>query len=286
MKILYPAFVLALLALAIFSCDNENDNPGGMIYPLSVGNSWEYSREMNLFFYQDSAGTPVYEDTATYTSTASVVITGKETLRDSIETYVFYSEENDSFGTFGTYSGIDYYNNTDSGLYLYAYQSWGPYILPKTQTSSKILFKGKTFNSVRELSNYLQAALPSYRVLSDSIYFEEPPVKSLQYPLKVGARWIYREADDPWRIDKVVTARDTIQVPAGEFSCYKIQWLYDLDDDEQWDEDIAFYDYISSAGLVRRHLIVLGLAHIDAQGNELGYFDVYEKFTLTAVSLE
>ncbi|MFB0515080.1 MAG: hypothetical protein ACETWG_00565 [Candidatus Neomarinimicrobiota bacterium] len=282
LRYFYPVALLALVAFAGLSCDPETDNPG-QIYPLAVGNTWEYTRQCSLYFYQDSTETPVYTDTSTYTSDVSVVITGKVTLREDHKAYALYSEEN--AGPY-THSGVDYYNNTDEGLYLYAYEPGGLLVLPKTQTSGRILFKGRTFGSVRELSAYLQAALPLRFVMNDSIYFEDPPVKVLQYPLKVGAIWTFREAENPWRIDKQVLAEEDFQAPAGEFSCYKIQWLYDFDEDEQWDEDITVFDYIAPEGLVYREITLTGSVWMDEYGNKMGYSDYFEEYALTEVSLE
>jgi hypothetical protein len=273
-----------LIALLLFSCEPEEDQPGEFRYPLKVGNTWDYEREVHIYSYQDSSGTPEYEDTSSYLATMSSQVTGIEMLLDSLEVYAIRTlatEEED------TYHRIDYYEHAMHGLYLHAYAHAGtPAALPKAQTTGHIQFKGRTFRSFRELVHTLEAALPAYRIQSDSLYYEQPAVKALHYPLEVGVHWTYRFPRQPWRIDKQVLDKAKVQVPAGTFNCYQIQWLYDMDHDNQWDEDITIYDDVGRAGLVRRRVTVLGSTGIYDYRNESGYLDYFETSELTDVMLE
>ena len=255
-----------------------------MVYPLSVGNMWIYEREAHLYSYQDSSGTPEYEDTSTFQGTTTSQVTGLATLRDTPEVFAISSmadEGND------TYHAVDYYRNTDKGLYLHAYKGAStPHALPKAQMGSHILFKGMKFWSFRELLSTLEATLPAHPSLSDSLYFEDPPVKALHYPLEVGTHWTSRIADHPWRIDKQVLSKELVLVPAGTFPCYRIQWLYDMDADDQWDEDITVFDYISPAGLVCREAQIVGGIKTDEHSQPIGYLDWEEKYILTGLAVK
>jgi hypothetical protein len=136
------------------------------------------------------------------------------------------------------------------------------------------------FRSYRELSQYIQNLVPNYGVSSDSIIFEDPPVRCLEYPLRVGAQWTYREAGNPWHMDKKVLRKRRFEVEAGDFSCFEIRWLYDFDNDGSWDEDIWITDYMSSIGLVDRRIFVGGSAESDEYGNELGFIDSFDEYEL------
>lgn len=133
MKNLLALFLLSLLALLVCTCDPENDNPG-LVYPLAVGNTWEYSGQANLFFFKDSSETPVYEDTTMYTSSISITITGREPIQENLRPYAFYSVETDSLDT---YTGTHYYNNTGEGLLMHAYSGGVPWRCPKDELTAE-----------------------------------------------------------------------------------------------------------------------------------------------------
>lgn len=270
-----------------------DDPPDGFSYPLALGNQWEYMREATSFFYSDSLKPDEVDSTRTYSSYLSVLVTGTEVLDESIETFVLRATVSDNEGI---YQGEDYYyNNKEDGLYLYGYKGFGhfgfPVIIPKTlekgERQVNIFFKGMYFNSVWELLDLFQQELPvHYAVRSDSIILEEPPVKVLHYPLETGVSWTYRTSGNPWRIDKHVEGEEQITVPAGEFVCYKIKWLYDIDDNGEWDTDIFTEDYIGQEGLVQRQMTLLGGIRMNANAEVVGYSDIKIKHTLETVSLE
>jgi hypothetical protein len=94
----------------------------------------------------------------------------------------------------------------------------------------------------------------SLTIYNDSLYYENPPVQSLKYPFEISSQWTYRNRYNPWHIDKKILGKETIALPAGNFECFKIQWLYDMDHDWQWDKDIVFYDYLHAKGLMKRDI--------------------------------
>lgn len=273
----------ALLLLVLVACDPSDDDPSGFRYPLAVGNAWEYECEWNTYFYSDSSVIPVYEDTTTFIYNVSAVITARETLRGTIHAFRFVAEMEENGMTF---TGEEYLNNREDGLYLYAYRGGALNVVPKRLAAGRVVFKGRSFDSIAELVRTMEQALPLLRVLGDSLIFEDPPIKTLSYPLEVGETWIYRQADNPWRMDKEVIAQDSTTVPAGQFFCYQVRYLYDMDEDGEWDEDIAVYDWIGEVGLVRRQARFSGMVHITASGDTVGYFDAVGVYRLTAVSLE
>ena len=120
----------------------------------------------------------------------------------------------------------------------------------------------------------------------DSLIIENPPVLTLVYPPELGFQWLVKDAGNPWRIDKKIIAKETVQVPAGEFVCYKIQHLHDLDGDGKWDEDLFLFDFVSSEGLVKRTAEFKNSKATNEIGEIIGSFDSIEEITLTNLKLK
>jgi len=277
---------IAILLVTLISCDKENENNDEFIYPLTAGNSWDYSREWNLYFYPDSTvEDPVYEDTLTISADVSVTITGEVSLNDTLDAVEFHTTET-VHGETEPNIGLQYYNNNKDGLYEYAYKSVGPVILPKIRQAESIVFKGMNFEDFRHLSNFVQQLTPNARVVSDSLYYENPPVKSLQYPLEIDAQWIFREDNNPWRMDKKVIDRKNVELDIGTFDCYEVKWLYDLDHDGIWDEDIWITDLISTKGLIQRNVSILRIKEVTINGATGRLFDLVDVYSLTGLSVE
>ena len=84
----------------------------------------------------------------------------------------------------------------------------------------------------------------------------------------------------------MVIGEEEITVPAGAFECMKVKWLYDIDNDGEWDSDLFIEDYIGDVGLVKREITILGIISINELGEIVGYMDSMGRYTLEAVSLE
>jgi len=286
LKTIYKGIPILIVGFLICGCEPE-DPQDDFIYPLAVGNSWEYHREWTQYFYTDTSEAKQYDDTLRYCSDISVSIPGKLTLKDSIETYEMIATEVVDTTDFNPVqnqtTGIKYYKNNSDGLYIYAFDRAGGWLVfPKRKATKSVCFKDLEFRSFRELSHYIQQLIPTSRILGDSIHFEEPPVKTLQYPLRVGDRWTYRSAHDPWRMDRVVEKKKKMELEIGPFDCYQVKFLYDMDHDGEWDEDIWITDYISNEGLIRRQVTVQGVTVTtidDPEGNRK--VDATDIYTLT-----
>ncbi len=275
--------VLFMIGLSFFSCDNENNENDDFIYPLSIGNTWEYIRNWNQYFYSDTLTvSPEYEDTLTYSSDISVTVTEKVFLNDTLETIEMIGVENDSTNS---YAQKHYYKNNDDGLYTYAYIAGGPIVLPRRQQGNSIIFKGIEFDDFRQLSDFVQRLTPNYRVVSDSVHFEEPPVKTLQYPIEIGDQWTYREDNNPWRMDRKVIERKDVELDIGTFDCYEIKFIYDMDHNGEWDDDIWITDFISKKGLIQRTITIIGMIKMNDSG-VIRYIDAFDTYTLTDLSVD
>lgn len=279
--------LLAMLVLmTIFTGCKKEDNPVGpdesadFIYPLQVGNKWEYIRTFKSFNFRPDSLTNYQQNDTTITDTAKLEIIKTAILRDSIETFFIQEtlKENEN-----TYIDDTYYANHEDGLYFYAYRGPG-FVIPKVSLHRKILFKDRYFNSIREMTSFITRAIPQNYILADTIIYEIPPLQSLKYPFKIGAQWTYRPPKRPWQIDKKVLSYEKIKVVAGSYYCYKIQWLYDMDHNGKWDDDIIFYDWVSRRGLVKRSILFKDeIITIESGPEPLGKMDSLDESILTMV---
>lgn len=229
---------LFILLGILAGCSEENnpvDSEGpDFIYPVAVGNVWEYQAlQYNLNIRGDSSH---LVSTDTLLSTITVKVTRTAPLADGTNVYAFYEKIAADGGD--SVTSILYYRNESNGLYLYAFQQPGFY-LPKTQASAPAIPRLKL------------SALPG--LAADSLTFPEAPVQILEYPLQLNARWIYfRRPEMAYNADKLVTNTGTLTTLAGNFECYEIQQLIDINEDGDMDYDYMFYDYVSASGLVKR----------------------------------
>lgn len=286
-------FTLLFILLLIASC-KKGTNPiipvsNTFLYPLEVGNKWEYDRHIATYNYRskDSINYPRYDDSVHYHSKINVEVVREEIILDSIETFIVKSLETET--SMQSFWSEHYYKNEADGLLLVAYSNYGGGAngLPKQINSQKIIFKGIEFNSISEITQTLDHILPrTYNVSTDSILYEIPAIKILEYPLSIYNEWIFRLANNPFGINKRVLGKESISLSSQIFSCYKIKWLYDLDNNNKWDEDISVIDFIADEGLIKRVMIVKNLAittAVSPDGN--GYFDWSEEIKLANTNL-
>lgn len=268
---------ILLLCLAL-GCSDE-DNPLGkegdeFVYPLRLGNLWEYERTFDLFnFRPDTLEVPHFD-----TSISAIVrihVLGSKTLPGDKKVLVLQESINEEGGV-DTISE-SYYQNEDDGLYFYGYRGPG-YVIPKASTRGRIYFAGQYFGHIREVTAFLEKAI-SISTASDTVIYEQPPLKSLPYPLEVGESWTYREAGQPFKIIKTVVGTDSVAVPWGTEECFKIQWQIHIN------TNVEFYDYVSALGLVRRHIIYRDLIITGEHGPQpIGRYDAEDLSQLTNFS--
>ena len=280
-----PALTIAIL---LAGCSHDSDSLMGrgadteFCYPLQLGNLWEYDREFRSLNYRTPGGDTVAGDTTVYRSHSTVEIVRVDALVPLTNAFVLSEIAVGSDNSI--FTGEAYYFNHTDGLYLYAHKGFTS-AAPKVPSQRRILFKGFYFNSAREVINFIERRAFSSAPF-DSLIYEKKPLKVYPYPIWIDLQWNYRPANDPWRVDKRVTGKQSVSVPAGEFECYRIQWLIDLDDDGEWDEDIEFFDYVSSSGLTQQTLLVRDMMWTDAGGWPLGMFDAMDEYKLTNVVLK
>ncbi len=235
-------------------------------FPLAIGNLWEYKGEFSL-------------SGATYNQTASLTcqITGTTTI-SGIEAYIIRKEE---------IRGKDhlvannYLTEVEGELRKYDCNEPGDDVTGHLYSSQKesgdyyYIYRGKRFNSVKEIMDYVHGevsipALASPRCMrSSEIKSSDSSWKLLKFPIIAGDFWI------SW-LSKIGTCSrqvvdvETISVPAGTFTAYKIETLYPM-------EDIAWYSWYSPMGLIKSYTEVGNIERME--GGTFTACNTYELIT-------
>lgn len=273
-------YVLTLFLISIFlSCSDSPYGLGGLSnYPLEKGTVWKYENKIELTNFRPSTPGQTYNDTV-YVSTGRVESLGKFVFDNGVETFSLRSYEDIENHL---RPSLKYYIKTSEALYLYGY-SGGSLIAPKTNSSTKLAFNGKTFYNFQSLIDYVEQKVNNY---SDSIYIENPPPKVYQYPLQVGSKWIFRDYGKPFLIEKEVIGREIIRTPAGNFNAYAIRWYYDMDRNGIYDPDIIVTEYLHEVGMVKRIFVIKNLMVSSSDDPEgFGYIDFTQNIVLTSVKV-
>lgn len=252
------------------------------VYPLAIGNTWEYSKVLVMtIITPDTMELPEHD---TVYGTSHLEVASLDSLSDSLVAYRIHATlTQDST----RYDSDTWFNNVDDGLFVFAYQGTGSNAIPyKLRPGMSFTLLGRQFNSIDEILAIIERTLVPSLISSGRGDLEDPPVKSLQYPLTIGSQWTRRTAGNPWRIDKLVTDQEEIEVPAGQFGAFQIRWLYDLDADGNWDDEVTIVDHIADVGLVKRVISITGIEITSPWGDSAGYADFTEVIQLTGYSID
>lgn len=281
MKTILPIFLLIIF----ISCNEDIKiiKPVGeeMIYPLTVGNKWSYVRLFSIFNSRPYQSDVIPPEDYFIIDRSVVTISQIDTLQDTIVTFRFRDV---LYGSGNTFIGEAYYNYKEDGLYFYAYRGGG-HAVPKATSHQKIYFQGRFFNSVREITSLITDGEELNSLPSDSLRFEDPPLKSLPRTYRIGEQWIYRTTGKPFKIEKRVLSKETIDTHRGSFECYKVQWLIDFDNDGHWNEEVEFFDWISPQGLVRRSVSYKDMLWIQDNPEPISKFDSRDEYYLIGLNV-
>ena len=76
-------------------------------------------------------------------------------------------------------------------------------------------------------------------------------------------------------------------MPAGTFSCFKVQWLIDLNGNGAFDDNVELHDFIADQGLIRRSILMRDLVITSEDSpDSFGLYDFREDLRLTSVTLK
>ncbi len=284
-RISIQEFTINLLIAFLFSllgCSSDN-NPTGppgedFKYPLTSGSQWQYSRTFKQFNVRGDSAQVAQFDT-TISSNIVWEVLGPDTLAElpsPLSVIVLKETMTTSDGM--PFTSENYYRNEESGLFLHAHKGAASTLLKSSPAQLK--FAGRSFNNTREILNFVEKIILQNGVTGDSLIIENPPLKSLQYPLEIGVSWTV--SSSPFEVEKSVVGQENVTVPAGEFDCLKIQLNNEID------TSIEFFDFIGTDGLVLRTVLVRDII-MTSPDNPDGtgiIFDVRDEMQLIALDLK
>jgi hypothetical protein len=289
MKVPYIRFFwIATLFLFLLGCEKDQSplNSGviGFTYPLKTGLEWHYVGEMGFFNIRgDSAlADSLLPDTTYFTGQTRIL--DPVTQPDGKHTIAVLTQEVGADSTI--YSALTYYLNEKDGLYIYGYDgALGKPLIPKPAQTVGIRFKHWRFTSFSDFSRFARALVEStIPGGNDSTYVENPPVCTLKYPLWIGKEWVYRLPDHPFAMNKKVVKDTMVEVPAGTFSCLKLQYFHDIDGDGKWDEDIDLRDYLNQKGLIQREAVFKNVVLTTSSGQNPILVNSYFRWRLESTN--
>ncbi|MDD3043869.1 MAG: hypothetical protein PHF33_00215 [Candidatus Delongbacteria bacterium] len=273
--------LLVVFASTIVSCTKDDDPEFTNlpeIYPLNIGNTWDYDRKIRLMYKDESTAVGVsttYKDSTIELSEVFSEAVKDTVLEDSIHVVIIKSEETAVNGKQDIEGGVDFYMNKEDGFYEYIFTTIQ---LTDVRTNKKIRFRNQDYNSIAELKERLgyNSLIKKIKDSKSSFY----PFKSIEYPIEVGNEWDAGSVSYTLNKVKKVIGTGLIEVPAGDFDVYEIQTFWDWGLDGEWDQDVKSVLYLSKYGFVKTRFELWNLARTDEFNNIIDYFDVFEEEVL------
>lgn len=243
-------------------------------YPLEVGRKWHYYGE----FYTSDPLTRITRSSEV--QVADFIVLPSHTRGYRLHEVMIENNEE--------YVSDTYFSNEEDGFYHHGYEG-GSFASPLKGTLNGVSheqyrFNGRTFNSLTELLAQLKGngLTASSKSLNEPCFYD-PPLRSIEFPPKVDHQWNFRPAGEPFLIDKRIVGYGPITVIAGTLHAFEIEWLYDIDADGAYDENIRFTDYISGEGLVKRRIELFDIERL-VDGKIINTLDVADLWELTRYS--
>ncbi len=260
-----------------FSSDINSDFPDKFDYPLKIGNTWKHERVFEHFNFRPDSIRNIFP-VVKYVNNSIVEVIKDTTLQDSlpcvIVQQIFFDEEQEllSWG---------YYANKTDGLYEYGYKhAIGNIIMPKERNEINFIISGIHFRKIRDASDYFAKYLPVYKNQNDSLIYWEQHRKVLTYPPQIGDEWLFHQGI-PFTIHKKILGTESVSTQAGDYDCYKIEWLYE----SNFSENITFYDYVCEKGLIKRSILFTDVVVRSPESPEgLGLVDTRDESVLTDIN--
>ncbi len=236
--------------------NGNNANNSSLIYPVALGNRWEYvstisfvSPSMN--FNETDYSIYSFDSITNFPNTDSV----------------FALNCIDSTDNNAIFKYTVFYKLQPNGLFECGYLSGAnPRVFLKTFNRNKYKVSGRVFNSLKELKLMIKGSNTSF---TDSLIIEPVPLQTIQYPLIQNVIWTYNDYSNNFYIGKVYRGNTSVLTNVGAFNCWIIDLIYDMNQDSIPDSDIHITQFISpSKGLIKetQNIIAIG---IDSLGNPL-----------------
>jgi len=269
--------ILSIISIAfLLSCDKEDDPSNDMDFqfPLKVGHSWKYDYDV-VFDFDSLAESNGYEDETYYYPETLDIISYEKFSYDSIPVYNFYSTDGEGIQQG---SSNHYYNISGDSLICYGYYNAGTGVSPKS-SEKYYIFAGKKFQKPTDIIRWFNLGVSNYSVTKeDSIYYD--PVTVYKYPFQLGKEWVLRQSE-PWRMTKRVSDLEKLETQAGEFDCWKVEYVYY----DSLFEGFSYFDHISEIGMVKRTWEDAPGTVVDEFGTPMGTFTFKGERTLIEYDL-
>lgn len=254
--------IASFFLLIVFTSCEKSINSGGIPiwskYPIQLNREWEYNTTFKLEFY-DSTGRIDSTEVIDLGNTICEITSLNDTMGNLINLVQF--QEYDVLTPQNVHKM--WYLNADSGLFAIAYSNPGSsqVILPKANI--------KNFDNIKYIINLIGLNPASHyntnftNQINDTSFYLYPR-KVLQYPLRIGERWV--ELIEPFYRERFIKDKAQITINGNIYNCFKIE--------SDWDWNIVFTDYINfTNGLIMRELLIDSVAIIGPEDpNPLGYY--------------
>lgn len=250
-----------LFLLIIFTSCEKSVNSGDIPihkYPTQLNREWEYNTTIKLEFY-DSTGRIDSTDVMDLGNTICKITSLNDTMGNLINLIQF--QEYDVLTPQNVHKM--WYMNADSGFYAIAYSNPGTsqVIVPKANV--------KNYNDIKYLISLIGLNPASHyntnstSQINDTSFYIYPR-KVLQYPLRIGERWV--ELIEPFHRERFIKDKAQIIINGNIYNCFKIE------SERVW--NTVFTDYINfTNGLVMREIMVDSVAMIGSEDpNPTGYY--------------
>ncbi len=241
------------------------------IYPLIVGQTWQYRHEVTYGNIDMADGSDIIWPYH-FVDTITAVVVDDEIMLDGSPGYALQETSSNL-----DYFGYSYFQNRDDGLYFYGSvgtNSFASPWKPLAVTSAKPVSIGGA---------HLEPVVGDFSGNSEAGSILARPYLSLKYPFEVGSQWTVvrpEDSDAGWKIDKRILYEGQIPVYAGVFDCFVLKRYYDRDNDGNWDDDVIWYDYIGREGLLKRSVTFRNINIVGSEGDIIGTADMSEHLNL------
>lgn len=261
MSKIFASLAFLLILTACEKSVNSGYIPNYSKYPIELNKEWEYNTIFKLEFY-DSTG---------HIDSTEIMDLGNTICK--------ITKLNDSVGNFSNLILFEEYDvatpqfvnkmwylNADSGLYAIAYSNPGSsqIIIPRMNIKSD-----EDFIKIIKRFGLLLASYEggkSQNLPGDSVQFYTYPRKVLQYPIRIGSRWI--ELTDPFYRERFINKKEILSINGNDYNCFKVESEGNL--------KTIFTDYISTtSGLVMREIELDSIAIMNPGSPDiLGYYKI------------
>ncbi len=269
----------------IYSSCSDNVVNNNLSTPIESENNFKYPDKVNSFWYYTTRNfvTNLRPDSIRiyYPTDTLIGYGGATVLSDTVinnDTLVLLQNNHGSAGH--NHTTLEFYKQSDSGLIRIAYYSdgtnFGPY--RPGLNSLHYTINDKSFNSIDELMNYYNNDFDKPASDTTIIYFDDPPIRALKYPITENTEWGFVTYGTT-RITKKYTNFETVNLIMGSFHCIKVQrnWYYNS---PVSDPRFISFDYFSKDGMVKRDFTIKDVLVSNNLGIQIGYIDVKEEDNL------